>query len=190
MLRGWVAEFREPALAIDCDPEDSRPGDRFAVHIHGFDLDGHFEALYVAPLKPGICAFRLNSLIRLLPPVESARYRASWPVRLSRIGAPDLDGNLLDVSAEGCAAKMPEPVEVGTTLRAHIACPVGTVSVPVRVVNHRDAMSLDRYRIGFRIDPSDRVASGRWRELWHLTLQSAAVEFAPHLLETLGRRTS
>ncbi len=169
LFSGWVGEITDGYIAMTCDhvPE-FEPLDQIAIEVYG-----HAQNLLMVGVFESVAGkqaqFRVVSSTRVIPAKENVRIHAGRLGVLCEFVGPE--GNLLeyrvvDVSKGGVGLEGSMGLPKGHVGEIRFDTEAGDVTATAEVRYCKLDEASREYRLGLRIEFSERVSRGRWLQLF------------------------
>ncbi len=160
-VHGWVRSVDQEQLLVRLPARVAiHTGDQFAARVYRAGDDLVFEARMSAVEQEEsdgslIVGFRTEGQMAVAPHSGDARFARIGQAEMNRKAA-----TLCDVSHQGVALLSSERPNVG----ARVSLWVEGISLEAEVRYARPMRGSDQFRVGLRLDVTDRVTRARWME--------------------------
>lgn len=164
---GWVVDLTTDQVIVALDhAEDLIPDDSCSIEIQGLRNTVVFSVCFESPLPNNGFIFRILSMQLVRGSDQGARYRVKQYEALVQADGVMLEGYIDNISEEGVGVRVRGMLRRGTSVKVQALLPRGEIEVLGTVIHcaPMDASGLD-YRVGLRLDMSDRVVRARWTSL-------------------------
>jgi hypothetical protein len=164
---GWMKELTNISAQVTCKGGSKiESGDKFFVECHGKDKLASFQAVVDFGRGQDL-VLSVTSQITYRAASESARVVVPGITGVANHNGLAFDFELIDVSENGMGVITSHPVSREERVTFYLVTPVGDIEGSGEVrYSKPDADAFGRHRLGFAMEPLDRLAQARWRQLY------------------------